>query len=148
MPDLSLAVALTRTLLGLPDLDLNDHLNYYLSANALGAQQTFNRNQVASPFLDGAVTTFRTRAVVQQPVAVEVLGADHAEVTANVRALLDAACQDSYRLNVSVNGVAHAWACEAADYQVDWSAARLVACQALVSLSIPMQPEPLVAGSY
>lgn len=148
MPDLSLVVTLSRTLLGLPELDLNDHLHYYVSASALGAQQTYNRNQATSPFLDGAVTTYRTRAVVQQPLGIEVLGVDSADVAVNVRALLDAVGQDSFVLSVAVNGSAHAWACEAADFQVDWSPARLSACQSLVSLSIPMQPEPLIAGSY
>lgn len=148
MPDLSVAASVTRALLGLPDLDLNDHSSSYLGAAFLGSQQTWTRTEVTSPFVDGAATTYRTRAVVQQPLALEVLGADAAELQVNLRALLDAFSQDHYVLNFSLGASAFAYACEAADYQIDWTPARLAANQKLLSLSIPMQPGSLLAGSY
>lgn len=146
MPELSMGVVLTRDLLGLGDLAINDHLNYYIGPQFLGSMVSWNRQQATSPFIDGAVTTYRTRSQVTEQVLVEVLGDSAAELHTNLAALVAAVCQDAYRLNVSVDGQSWAYACEAADYQVAWAGPRLVARQVQVSLGIPRSPVPISGG--
>lgn len=143
MADLSLHVVVTRDLLGLPDLDINDHASYYLSPTFLGGQVQWNRNQVTSPFMDGAVTTQRSRQMVNETVQLEVLGDGNAELKDNIDALILAVLQDSFELQVGVNNGAYRYQCETADYKLFWQGPRFMACQAQVELTIPRQPVAL-----
>ena len=144
---LGMTVSVTRTQLGLPVLQINDHNAYYISQSFLGGQMSWTRNQVTSPYLDGAVTVNRTRGMVTEQVVVEVLGGpSQALLQANVATLLAAFSQDSYLLTVIIATTSYEYLCEAADYQIAWTGPRFFAKQAQVTFSMPRQPIPVVGG--
>lgn len=146
MPDLLFSVLVTRDNLGLADLDCNDHINYYIAAQFLGGTITWNRQQATSPFIDGSVTTYRSKQMVTENIAVEVLGDDITTLYANMSALVAAFTQDSFNLQVAIGSDVVQYACEAADYTVAWVGSRMVAKQVQVTFSMPRQPQPVVGG--
>ena len=147
MPDLGMSVAISRTLLGLAPLQINDHLSYYIAPQFLGAAVSWNRQQVTGPFHDGAVTTYRSRQMVSEQIGVEVLGESPAQLNQNVAALLAAFSQDSFTMTVAIGLQQHEYACEASDYQLTWSGPRLVAQQLQVLFTVPRQPVT-IQGAY
>lgn len=146
MTDLGLSASFTRPLLGLPDLDINDHLNYYLTPTFMGGMVQWTRQQATSPFLDGAVTTFRTRGMVQEQMAIEILGDTKSDMWDNVRALIDTVCQSQYNLGLAIGSEVHQWMCEASDYQFNWNAPRIIANQVQLVLAMPRQPVAVQGG--
>lgn len=147
MSDIALSVVLSRDALGLPPLQINDHLNYYIAPSFLGASQSWQRNTVGSPFIDGTTTTFRTRQMVQEPIQVEVPADTTAELYTQMATIVQAFSQDSFTMTVTVNGQVTQYACEAADFTVLWQSPRIVNKQGQVTFTMPRQPVPLT-GSF
>lgn len=147
MPDISLAVTLSRTLLSLPALNLNDYTNYYFAGQNTPGAVSWVRNQVSSPYVDDDFTVSRRRGKVMESLLVEVLGSTQTALRDNLAALVNAVVQDTFILTVSFAGVSYAWACESADYQVIWSGPRMVARQVQMALTIPRSPVPS-AGAF
>jgi hypothetical protein len=146
MPDILFSLLITRDSLGLPDLDLNDHLNYYVADQFMGGQVTWNRNQVTSPFIDGAITTYRTKQMVTDTVNIEVLTTTYTGAMTSLRTLVQAFTQDTYNLQIGI-GVSTAalqYQCEAADYTMDWTNSRWVAKHLSISFSVPRNPVPIL----
>lgn len=143
MADLAMSVTISRAALALPPLQLNDHDAYYIGTQLLGGQVQYNRNSVTSPFVDGAVTTYRTRQVLNEQITVEVLGENAYDCRVHLDDLITAVSQDSFTLTVIIAGVTYAYACEAADFQLAWSGPRVMANQYQVQLTLPRQPVPL-----
>jgi hypothetical protein len=143
VPELSFAVTVSRDLLALADLDINDHLTYYVSPQFLGGQVQWSRQQATSPFVDGSVTVSRFRQTVTEQIAIEVLAGTGAGLKANVDTLIDAFMQDSFILTVVSDGATYAYTCEAADYQLAWTGPRMIGHQAQVVLSVPRSPVAL-----
>lgn len=148
MSDLGMSVLVTRVALGLPDLELNDFVSYYVGAEFLGGQETFQRSQVGSPFLDGQVTTYRQMQNINETMQFEVLADDQDELRANVAALKDAFRQDSYTLNVTVGTQSYQFAFEAGDSQVSWSGPRFIANQLQVIITAQRKPLVLTGVSF
>lgn len=147
MSDLGMTVVLSRDLLGLGDLDVNDHSNYYISSQSfLSAQMQWTRQQATSVWLDGAVTVTRQKQMVQEPVTFEVLGDDITDLQANVKALYDCLMQDSFTMGIAIGSAVWEYQCEAADFSVSWNGPRLIANQVQVTASIPRQPDPISGG--
>lgn len=147
MVDIALSIKVSRTLLGLPDLELNDHTAYYAASEQFfGANEGWNHDRVTSRWLDGAVVTSRQRQMVQEPLAIECLGDTSAEVEANILAMLHAVSQSDYTITVTLNGQVHIYQCEPADRTVARSTARLYNNQWQIVLNIPRQPSPLSGG--
>ncbi len=141
-----MSVVCSRALLGLADLEINDHVSYYVAPAFLGGGVTWNRTSATSPFCDGAVTTYRTRGVVTEQIGVEVLGASAAALNGHLAVLLAAFTQDTFHLAVAIGDADWEYACEAADYQVAWSGPRLIARQLQVVFGVPRQPVPVAGG--
>ena len=141
-----MSVLVSRTLLGLPALQINDHLNYKVAPQFLGGNVQWNRTKVTSPFLDGEVTTQRTRQNVSEQIAVEIFAGSAAELQANTAALLAAFSQDSFVLTVTIAGTVYAYQCEAADAQTAWTGPRMMAHQGQVVFGVPRQPLALTGG--
>jgi hypothetical protein len=149
MPEVALTIMITRTLLALGDLSVNDHVNYYAAPSTPG-QVSYQRTAITSPFVDDDITVHRRRGKVTEEMVFEVLDGTTgtaASLEANLSALLNALRQDSFTITSTFNGVAHAWACEAADFQIQWSGPRHVARQFQVTASVPRSPVPL-SGSF
>jgi len=158
VPNIALLVHVTRDQLGLPELDINDHLNYIVAGgegNFLGSPVTYVRNRASSPFLDGSVGISETRDIVQEKITLEVFGADPAHVFANILAARQAFTQRNYTLKVGRNTTPGAgthpywwlqYACEKADYQLGWGGPRLIANQMQAIFTVPRQPAPLAGA--
>lgn len=147
MVDLGLSVVITRASLGLPDLQLNDHDAYYVSSDQfMGAQSAWTRNQVSSPFIDGSVTVSRQRAMVNEPLSIEVLGEDPLDAQSKITALKQAFDQSDFNIGVQLGAATWQYQCEAADTTIARSTPRLVANQWQVVFSVPRQPVPITGG--
>src|SRR3954471_7485848 len=139
-----MSVTVTRTLLGLPDLELNDFVRYSIGAQFLGGNVSWNKQQVGSIFVDGQTTTARSMQNVTEQVAVEVYAEDIDELRANTTEVDQAFFQDSFVMTVTVDGVVYAqYMCEAADRQLTWTGPRLIEHQNAIVYSMPRQPLPL-----
>jgi hypothetical protein len=98
---MDLSVSLSRTLLSLPDLDINDHTNYYI-ARIGDSQVNWRRQTVSSPWIDGTVTTHRSKENITRSMSVEVLGDTWQETKSNAKALIDAISQDNFVLTMGM----------------------------------------------
>lgn len=141
MPDITLSVVITRTLLSLANLELNDHLNFVAAPSSPGQVQ-WQRQQVSSPWVDGAYTVNRHREQVMEELTFEVKGSSDANLQTNLGTIVAAFSQANFTITSTFNGTAYAWACEAADYQVVWDGPRHVAKQLQVRFTVPRSPIP------
>jgi hypothetical protein len=137
-------VSVSRTSLGLPTLDLNDRLAYITADQIFGAQQAWNRQTAKSPYVDGEFLVNASRGLVQDRFSVQVLGSSQSQLQSRIKDLTDAFGQPSYVLTVTMEDGVYPYSCQPADYQVDWTAARWMARQVLVTFTVPRQP---VAGA-
>jgi hypothetical protein len=144
MPDITLSLTITRTLLSLATLELNDHTISYVAAESTPGPVTWDREQVRSQWVDGDITVSRRRANVIENLTLEVLGANAAGLQTNLGTILNAFKQATYTLTSTFNGTSYAWACEAADYQVLWTGPRMVSNQVQLQLQIPRSPIPTI----
>lgn len=148
MVDIFLSVQITRTNLGLANLEINDHTNFAVAPGTFGAAKDYNRTQVESVYVDGKVTTHRKLDIVTEPVVVEVYGADTPSVYANLETLVAAMSQDTYQIQITIGAYTQTWNCEAADVRsVTFDGPRLVASQLQVVFDVIRQPVP-VTGAY
>lgn len=143
MPDLDLSVTVSRTLLGLTDLELNDHVAYAINRDTgfLGGSESWQRNQVGGPWVDGMVTVSRQRQMVEETVPVYVYGATTAVLTGNSSALLAAFRQSDFVMTVRVGGVVVGqYACEASDVQRASNGYHWMAKMESWTFTVPRQP--------
>jgi len=145
---MELSITLSRTLLGLPDLEINDHENYYVSE--LGDQSvTWRRQQASSPWVDGTVTTQRTKENVTRSISVEVLGSLWPYTIENAKALIDAVSQDSFILTIHFAPMvtpvedAVSYLCEASDYNWVQTKERWHAQRGILNINLIHKPNPL-----
>lgn len=134
------AAQISRDELGLPLLNLNDHVNYYVSSQVFGAQVSFRRQTVQSPWIEGQFTVGAVRDVVQDKFAVEVMGPDQVTLQNNLQTLIAAFTQDYYDLTLQMDTAVYTYACEQADYTLDWTNTRFIAQQVLVTFAIRRSP--------
>lgn len=143
MADVALSIVVSRTLLGLSPLEIAFGPVYYVAPGSFGSAVAWNRQQATSPWLDGAVTTQRSRQMVTEQLVVEVKGSTYATVRTAMTALIEALIQDNFTVTITVEGSETVWNCEAADYAEKWETARMVGHQGQVTCSLPRQPVPL-----
>jgi predicted amino acid-binding ACT domain protein len=148
MPDLGVVARVSRTLLSLGDLDINDHSSYVLAGPlpVQGAVQ-WDRQQVSVPWVDGDITIARRRTNSTENISIYAAGADQASLDANIATLTEAFFQDRFVLQIIVGGSNHAWDCEAADLtQVLYDTSHVVAKYVTVTFAVPRMPIPLAGG--
>lgn len=149
MPDITLAVTISRTYLSLPALDVNDHVNYYLGPFSPG-QVRYERQRAQSQYVDGEHTTSRRMTNVEEQLVIEVLAGaagTAASANTNLTALINALKQADFTFAHSYEGQAFSWSCEADGIQVLWDGPRWVARQFQVTAALSRSPRPL-AGSF
>lgn len=144
MSDLTVSAAVTRTDLGLSNLNINDHDKYILSTTILGGSVAWQKNQVSSPYVDGDITITRRRPTVIEPFEVYVYGTSGATLMTNTQALIDAFSQDSFSLSVTINGATRQYACETADYSLEYSHTKFASHMCTVRFQLPRNPIPTV----
>jgi hypothetical protein len=160
MPDLTMSATISRDLLGLSALQINDGTVYRISSESfLSGQMQWTRNQISSIYIDGAVTVARSRQIMNENFAVEVAGYNPANLKlaltqnyfqANMAALIAAMSQDTLTLDLLVgpsgDQVHYTYTGEAADVQVAWTTPRFAAMRGLVTFTMPRQPVPVAGG--
>lgn len=149
MTDLNISALVSRTQLGLGNLDINDHTKYVLAGPlAFSGAVQWNRTQVEAPWVDGQITTERHRVNTTETLAVYVAGSSMADLDANLGTLIAAFQQDRFTFQLVVGGANHAWDCEAADVsQVLYDTAHAAAKYVTVTFAVPRKPIPL-AGAF
>lgn len=134
----------TRELLALSPLEVNDHITYALTATIMGGQTAWERNEASSPWVDGEFTVSRKKRNVTEQIVIDVYGADQVELQDNIKTLIEAFTQDNYGLLINVTGAQKAYKCFAADYQVSWTHTRVHALNVPVTFNVPRMPNPLL----
>lgn len=137
---------ITRTELGLPPLSVNDHLNYILGDEQLGGTNSWKRQSVSSPYVDGEFTVNRTLGIVEERLSIDCLGADSYSLQVAIAALVDAVSQSRWTLTMRVDDSVWAYDCEAADYTVGWEKSRRMVFRSTVLLAVRRQPRLLTGG--
>jgi hypothetical protein len=137
---------ITRTELGLPVLNINDHINYQLADQILGGTQSWNKQMVKSPYVDGEVMVNRSRGQVQEQFQVQVRGGSQSEMQQNIATLIEAFSQFAYQLTIEMEDATYTYQCDTADYTVDWTNVRMMAKQALVKFQFTRSPKLINGG--
>lgn len=137
---LTFNASVTRSSLGLGDLNIHDYLNYVVTNKIFGGSVTWQRNQVSSPFVDGDVTVTRRRPNVSEAFSIHVHGEDHEELATNISTLIAAFTQDSFNLGVTVGNQTYQYQCEAADYQMEWDQSKMHSTMATINFQLPRRP--------
>lgn len=135
---------ITRPELGMSDL-LLDNTTYEIRPGFDVGTVTRRRDVVRSPYVPGS---FEVNSVPDQATLTLPLWVNGTTETARataVTALLDAASQRVYEVEITVNGAAFRWTCDPADYSVAFDDAHLYAHKVPATLVIPRSPIP-VAG--
>jgi hypothetical protein len=140
------AATVTRSDLGLADLNINDQADYIIGSEMLGAMVTWDRKVVSSPFVNGDVTVHRRRGNVAERFSVYVLAATQSEMQTNIKALIDAFNQHKFNLSITLDSTVYTYICEASDYQVEWMNTNFFALKVKVVFNLIRQPIPLVGG--
>lgn len=147
MADITLAGSVTRTALGMGDLNINDYSAYFLGSALELGEDRWERSSTGGAHMLGEVTTARTKKNITRVVPIEVLGTSHANLEANITALKQAFNQDSYQLTLTYNGTTHTYAAEAADVSYPgWITGRITGRVVLVVFSVPCRPIPVAGG--
>lgn len=153
MPEILVAVSVTRDELSLPDLELNDTLNdgpFRVIRAGLGpGPSTVRLGKTSSEVVDGDFIYAYSLETVVMPLAIRVTGEDASEVNSNIELLVAAFRQLSYQLTFSVEGAPFSYICQPA--QISYGAEGVIqefhmkARQQEVRFQIPRHPSP-VAG--
>lgn len=146
MTDLSIAVGVSRTDLGLGTLSINDG-NYKIMRGGLGPGGiTWRRQTTSSPFTHGVLQTNAVKEETTMILGVRVKGSSEDDCQDNIDILLRAFEQYSYFLSADIGGHSWVWQCYVADSVVGDGGAiqpfHMMAHQQEVTLSIPRNPIP------
>lgn len=140
--DIALSVTVTRTELGLGDLEINDGTTYICTPKLDPGAVSYRREQVKSPFVDGTFTISRVKDQTEFQLVVDVLGSTHSAMQSAVGTLIDAMTQDEFTLKVVIDGATYSWTCEAGDYAMGWSNAHFASTRTAVAFTLPRKPVP------
>lgn len=139
---MNIIVTVSRTLLGLGSLNINDHLVYELSTTVFGGSVAYQTTWISSPYVDGDIPHTRRRGNVTDTLGVYVMGETNKDVLTNMQTLVAAMQQDKYSLMLVYDGATYQYECHSADYTVGWDQANLNANKILVTFSVPRKPVP------
>lgn len=148
MTDLSVTARVSRTLLGLGNLELNDRTNYVLGGPvAFQGQVSWQRNTTSAPWVDGEVTWERHRSNSVEPLTIYAKGSTMSDLDSKIQTLIAAFMQDRYTFQLIVGGANHAWDCECADVtSVQYDTTHVASKYVAVTFSVPRKPVPLAGG--
>lgn len=145
MSDITASILVTRTELGLPDLDLNDGENYVFGRQIEVGAMAWRKEAVTSPFVDGRVPVHEVKDSVESRVLIYCKGSDYATLQSNIAALITAFTEQySYELSITAQGIETRWTCERADYKTGYMTETLLARHVPVQFSFHRKPTPTV----
>jgi len=115
-----MSVTVSRDLLGLDPLELNDFIDYSVDDQFLGGQSTWNIVASAdSPYVHGEWPTILKMGNVQERVGVWAYASEQLELESKVGAVLAAFRQIQYLLTVTINGQVRQFNCQPSDTQYE-----------------------------
>lgn len=137
-------------IIGTTSLSLTSANGYVVRSDGIApGAKSMRRNTVTSPYVPGRFITDLVADFQTAELDVLVQGTSAADLRTKIGALLTAAEQYAYTLQVVIDGQTYSWMCEPADSTVGDSGAFVEAdmdlFQQVVHLSIPRSPIP-VAG--
>ena len=139
---MDLSVTLSRDLLDDTALEINDHVNYYVAE--MGDNQTsWRRQTTSSPWIDGTVTTQRSKENITRSMSIEVLGTNWADTLNNAGNLIAAVSQDNFTLTIDMYSTAVSYICEASDYSWTQSKERWHSNRGILTVSLIHKPNPI-----
>jgi hypothetical protein len=101
----------------------------------------------SSPVVEGDFVTHDIRGMVTQQTRVQVRGADHTALQANIGVLLAAVQQPNFVFDLVIGGVTWSWACRRKTYGLRLNRQMIFARVAVVPVTFERYPNPL-AGPY
>lgn len=145
MSDDTIQILCSRGELGLTDLDLNDHVNFYVSSDSiLSGTIQFRRNTITSPYVASAFQVNAVPDIVQDVFAVEVMNGGFGTTgLQNNYATLIQAFTFQYNFNLSFiwsSGAIYTYSCQQSDYTTDWTQGRAQAQQLQVRFTLYRSP--------
>lgn len=150
MPDLTVVAFVSRPEIP-PNTDLNiENPGTYRIVSINPGPLIWVRNEVSAPYVHGRVLVNAIKDNPITEIVIRTYGASAAAVESNLAALLRAFEQFRYRLGITIDGVAHEWYCQPAEYAPandDWSKFELIARHQTYRFVIPREPTP-IAGAH
>jgi len=147
MSDISVNAKVTRTDLGLGDLNINDTTKYRIAGpSVMDGTTAWERNQVTSPWVEGDITISRRRGNVTSQLNIYVTGSTIGDMLANIRTLVDAFTQNRFTVQINMGTSVNQWDCEAADYSVVMDTAHVYNMYAMATFSLQRKPIPVAGG--
>lgn len=151
---LGVSVMVTRTLLGLPPIDLNDPNTlrhgdgYRIIRGSLGpGDVTWRKTVVDSPFVEGEAVVMAVKQQLHAPIGVRCLARSPAALTDVVQQVCTAFSQIRYTVQVTIEGTPWGtWLCQPADWSVgqsgSYSEFHFMAVQQEIRFNVPRFPSP------
>jgi hypothetical protein len=123
-------------------LELEDAANgYELHKDSIaGAQTTWRKQEVDSPWVEGSFTTRAVRGNVPEAVHVWVSGETHYELDERLSAFTDALGQLQYAMRVRTGDLLETWTCFPGDFSIETQQEYRFATIALVRATVPRLP--------
>ncbi len=147
MADIALTAKITRTLLSLGDLNINNHTTYAIGPTIFGGGRNWVRKSTDSDYVHGEPTISKRLANTTDMLQVYVKGSTMSALDTALGTLNDALAQHRYVLQLYMNGSDHQWDCEAADIVSATSdTAHVYGKIVMVTYQIPHYPIPLVGN--
>lgn len=147
MPDLLVAVTVTRAELGLGDL--TDAAGFAELASWDPGGVSKRRTTAKSPTLTGGTQTSSVADMRTGVLQLRIFGASKSLLDAQIQTWLTAFEQTSYTLTVALNGIDTTWDCDDAEYNlagdgVDKYRLTAIPMRQVYEFRVPMQPYPTV----
>ena len=154
MADLVVAASITRTLLSLADLSLED-AGFCKVIGYDPGPTSKRRVQAKSPTVAGHVQTGSVADTRLIALTLRIYGASKSALDANIQTVVNAFEQFDYQLSVQLDDATVVWACDDAEYRpvrtdgdgVDQVGLSKAAKWQAFAFTIPAQPYP-VSGVY
>lgn len=149
MPDIVLAMAITRTNLTAPLADLQLETPNYCRVVSQGpGNRTWRTTWVESPFAHGAYPTAMVMDKMIMPLTLRVVGADQSQLGSRIDELYEAFQQFKYEIVTTMDSIAsRRWTCWAADIDPGeggtFNSALLRARYQEITFQIPRHPIPV-----
>jgi hypothetical protein len=114
-------VQVTRTLLALSNLNINDEGTYFLLEDGLEpGGVTWRRDEVESKYTDGSYEVGAVKEDARASYGVAVKAATQTALHTAVAAIVAAFTQRTFTLQVTIDSISTAYTCKRANYEVSW----------------------------
>lgn len=130
-------------------IDLNDLLNYRVSAEAFGTKaQVLRRITTTSPYFDGTFLIHSTKENITESVTVFVYGVSQNHVTENLLQLEELFSQPAYRIRVRMEDHMETWTCQPGDYTIERTHVYMHNTMAAFKAQVPRMPSALYESVF